>query len=273
MNAVTEPQLAWLDTSQSLPALHFPAVQTEVSPDEWAVRVELAAAYRLAAQFRWTDHIYTHFSARVPGPHEHFLINAYGLTFDEITASNLVKVDIGGRILRDDTGLGINPAGYVIHSAIHGARHDVGCVLHTHTAAGIGVSAQRDGLLMISQHAMRFFGRVAYHDYEGIAIDLDERSRLVADLGDKDIFILRNHGLLTCAPTIAQAFQELHMLERACVAQLAAQSGGAPLVIAPDAVARKVADVVVNNAGGPVTRKHWAALLRQLDRSDPSYRQ
>ncbi|EHP40204.1 aldolase II superfamily protein [Cupriavidus basilensis OR16] len=273
MNTVTEPLLAWSDPSLSLPALHFPAVQAKVSPTEWAVRVELAAAYRLAAQFRWTDHIYTHFSARVPGSDEHFLINAYGLTFEEITASNLVKVDIDGEILRDDTGLGINPAGYVIHSAIHAARHDVGCVLHTHTAAGIGVSAQRDGLLMISQHAMRFFERVAYHDYEGIAIDLDERSRLVADLGERDIFILRNHGLLTCAPTIAQAFQELHMLERACVAQLAAQSGGAPLVIAPDAVARKVAELVVSNAGGPVTRKHWAALLRQLDRSDPSYRQ
>ena len=172
-------------------------VRSRVTPEEWDVRVKLAAAYRLAALYKWTDHIYTHFSARVPGPEEHFLINAFGLLFDEISASNLVKVDLDGTLVDDPTGLGINYAGYVIHSAIHGARHDLQAVLHTHTRDGIAVSAQKSGLLPISQHSIGFSGRVAYHGYEGIALDLDERERLVADLGDKSVMILRNHGLLT----------------------------------------------------------------------------
>lgn len=172
-------------------------MRQRVSAEEWEVRVKLAAAYRLAALFRWTDHIYTHFSARVPGPDEHFLINAFGLLFDEITASNLVKVDVDGTIIDDPLGLGINQAGYVIHSAIHRARPDLKAVLHTHTRDGAAVSAQRDGLLPISQHALAYYSRVVYHDYEGVALDLDEQQRLVANLGDSNILILRNHGLLT----------------------------------------------------------------------------
>ena len=172
-------------------------VRDRVSAEEWEVRVKLAAAYRLAALLRWTDHIYTHFSVRVPGPHEHFLINAFGLLFDEITASNLVKVDVDGAIIDDPLGLGINQAGYVIHSAIHRARPDLKAVLHTHTRDGAAVSAQRDGLLPISQHALAYYSRVVYHDYEGVALDLDEQARLVANLGDSNILILRNHGLLT----------------------------------------------------------------------------
>ena len=199
-------------------------VRQRVTPEEWEVRVKLAAAYRLAALFKWTDHIYTHFSARVPGPDEHFLINAFGLLFDEISASNLVKVDIDGSIVDDPTGLGINPAGYVIHSAIHAARPDLQAVLHTHTRDGIAVSAQRDGLLPISQHSIGFSGRVAYHGYEGVALDLDERERLVADLGNKSVLILRNHGLLTAGVSVEHAFQQLHGLERACNIQIAAQA-------------------------------------------------
>lgn len=195
------------------------SVRDRVSPEEWEVRVNLAAAYRLAALKRWTDHIYTHFSARVPGPDEHFLINAFGLWFDEITASNLVKVD-------DPTGLGINYAGYVIHSAIHAARHDLKAVLHTHTRDGIAVSAQKGGLLPISQHSIGFSGRVAYHGYEGVALDLDERERLVADLGDKSVMILRNHGLLAAGVSVEHAFQQLQTLEYACNIQIAAQAAG-----------------------------------------------
>lgn len=248
-------------------------VRGRVSAQEWEARVKLAACYRLAARLRWTDHIYTHFSLRVPGPDAHFLINAYGQTFDEIRASTLVKVDIDGQLLEDPTGLGINPAGYVIHSAIHRARPQTHAVLHTHTAAGIGVSAQRDGLLMISQHAMRFHRRLAYHEYEGIALDLDEQQRLVADLGCHDAMILRNHGLLTTGATIEEAFYNLYYLERACVAQLAAQSGGAALRVPAEAVASKAgaAFEAAVAAGRPLL--HWQAYLRQLEREEPEYRQ
>ncbi len=204
------------------------SIKDQVSAEEWAVRVDLAAAYNLAVAMRMTDHIYTHISARVPGDEPHFLINAYGLTFDEITASNLVKVNIDGEILLDRTGLGINPAGFVIHSAIHRARHDAACVMHTHTAAGIAVSAQQTGLLMISQHAMRFHRRLAYHDYEGVALDMDEQQRLVADLGPHNAMILRNHGLLACGASVPDAFDAMFYLERACQAQVAALAGGLP---------------------------------------------
>ena len=174
-------------------------VRQRVSAEEWEVRVKLAAAYRLAALFRWTDHIYTHFSARVPGPDEHFLINAFGLLFDEITASNLVKVDVNGTIIDDPLDLGINQAGYVIHSAIHRARPDLKAVLHTHTRDGAAVSAQRDGLLPLSQHALAYYSRVAYHTYEGVALDLDEQERLVAHLGESNIPVSYTHLTL---PTI-----------------------------------------------------------------------
>ncbi|MEE3917549.1 class II aldolase/adducin family protein [Pseudomonas viridiflava] len=251
------------------------SVQDRVSPQEWEVRVKLAAAYRLASLKRWTDHIYTHFSARVPGPDEHFLINPFGLLFDEITASNLVKVDIDGTVVDDPTGLGINYAGYVIHSAIHAARHDLQAVLHTHTRDGIAVSAQKDGLLPISQHAIAFSGRVAYHGYEGIALDLDERERLVADLGDKSVMILRNHGLLTGGVSVEHAFQQLHNLEYACTIQIAAQSAGnAELVIPPREVIAKVEEQakVIKDGHGPGVARHWNALIRELERTGTDYK-
>ena len=250
-------------------------IRQRVSPEEWEVRVKLAAAYRLAALFKWTDHIYTHFSARVPGPEEHFLINAYGLLFDEISASNLVKVDIDGTIVDDPTGLGINPAGYVIHSAIHAARPDLQAVLHTHTRDGIAVSAQRDGLLPISQHAIGFSGRVSYHGYEGVALDLDERERLVKDLGDKSVLILRNHGLLTAGISVEHAFQQLQGLERACNIQIAAQAAGnAELLLPPAEVVAKVEKQaeVFKSGTGPGVALHWNALIRQLERSHTDYK-
>ena len=244
---------------------------TRVSAAEWATRTDLAACYRIAAHFRMTDLVYTHISARVPGAEGHFLLNAYGLLFEEITASNLVKVTLEGEVIEDETGLGINPAGYVIHSAIHGARHDVGCVMHSHTGAGLAVAAQRQGLLPLTQHAMRFAGRLAYHDYEGIALDVDERERLIADLGMHDAMILRNHGLLTCGATIRAAFDLMYYLERACQAQVGAMGAGAELVIPPPAVAQKVAGQFAR-PGRTAPDTQWAALLRMLDRTDPSYR-
>jgi len=174
-----------------------------------------------------TDLIYTHISARVPGPEAHFLINAYGLLFDEIKASSLVKVTLDGDVIEDPTGLGINPAGFVIHGAVHRARHDVACVMHTHTTAGLAVAAQRQGLLPLTQHAMRFTDAIGYHDYEGIALELDEQRRLVADLGKHNAMILRNHGLLVCGPTVHDAFDLMAHLERACQAQVAALAGRA----------------------------------------------
>ncbi|WP_431702932.1 class II aldolase/adducin family protein [Pseudomonas sp. BR20] len=250
-------------------------VRQRVTPEEWEVRVKLAAAYRLAALYKWTDHIYTHFSARVPGPEKHFLINAFGLLFDEISASNLVKVDLDGTLVDDPTGLGINHAGYVIHSAIHGARHDLQAVLHTHTRDGIAVSAQKDGLLPISQHSIGFSGRVAYHGYEGVALDLDERERLVADLGDKSVMILRNHGLLTAGVSVEHAFVQLQQLERACNIQVAAQAAGnAELIFPPAEVVKKVEQQakVFASGEGPGVARHWNALIRQLERTDTDYK-
>ncbi len=235
------------------------------------VRADLAACYRLVAHFRMTDLIYTHISARVPGRDARFLINPYGLLFEEITASSLVTVTLDGTIVDDPSGLGINPAGFVIHSAIHRARHDVGCVIHTHTAAGLAVAAQKKGLRPLTQHAMRFTGCLAYHDYEGVALDLPEQRRLVRDLGPRNAMILRNHGLLTCGGDVADAFDLMYYLERACQAQVAAMTGGAALVVPEPAVARKVARQFARperTAPGNA----WGALLRLLDRLDPSYR-
>ncbi len=248
------------------------SVRSRVSDAEWQVRVDLAACYRLVAHYRMTDLIYTHISARVPGPEHHFLINAYGLMFDEITASALVKVDLDGNILEDETGLGINEAGYVIHSAVHRAREDVQCVIHTHTGAGIAVSAQAGGLLNISQHSMRFHNRMAYHDYEGIALDLDEQSRLQANLGNKFAMILRNHGLLACGTSVADAWDNIYYMERSCQAQIAAQSGGGPLTICSDAVAERVA-TQFQRPGRPSAGKQWVSSLRLLDKLDPSYKE
>jgi ribulose-5-phosphate 4-epimerase/fuculose-1-phosphate aldolase len=233
--------------------------------------VNLAACYRLAAHYRMTDLIYTHISARVPGPDHHFLINAFGLLWDEIGASTLVKVTLDGDIVDDPTGYGINRAGYVIHSAVHRARPDVQCVMHTHTAAGIAVSAQEEGLLPLSQHAMRFTDCVAYHDYEGLALELDEQARLVRDLGTHKAMILRNHGLLTCGTSIAEAFDLMYYLERACQSQVSALAGGTKVRMPPMEIARKTA-AQFKALAYKERRIEWKAHLRMLDRHDPSYK-
>ena len=247
------------------------SLQENVSAEEWNTRVNLAACYRLAAHFRMTDLIYTHISARVPGPEHHFLINAFGLLWDEISASTLVKVTLDGEIVEDPTGNGINRAGYVIHSAVHRARPDIECVMHTHTAAGIAVSAQEDGLLPISQHAMRFTDSIGYHDYEGLALELDEQARLVADLGEHKAMILRNHGLLTCGATIPEAFDLMYYLEKACQSQVTALRGDVRLRMPPREVAEKTARQF-KNLPYKARQTEWKALLRMLDKTDASYK-
>jgi ribulose-5-phosphate 4-epimerase/fuculose-1-phosphate aldolase len=247
----------------------FPATRSQVSDAEWKQRVDLAAAYRLAHYYRFTDQIYTHFTAKIPGT-EHFLINPYGVLFDEVTASCLVKVDLEGNILLDPTGIGMNPAGFLIHSCVHRARPELTCVLHTHTANGLAVAAQKRGLLNLTQHSMRFHNRIGYHDYEGVALDFSEQERLVRDLGPHKVMILRNHGLLAAGTTIRDAFEQLYYLERACEAQVRAQAGGVELIECSDAVAEKVAQVL-DRPGRTAYEHDWPALRRLLDRTDPSY--
>ena len=222
-----------------------------MDPAEWAVRCDLAALYRLVAHHRMTDLIYTHISARVPGPEHHFLINRYGVLFHRMTASDLVKIDLDGRVLEPGERR-VNAAGFTIHSAIHMAREDLTCVIHTHTAAGIAISAQKQGLLPISQHALKFYGHLAMHEYEGVALELDERERLVRDLGEHRAMILRNHGLLVAGRTIPEAWNGIYYLERACQAQVAALAGGAELVLPPEEVRLKAASVF----HGPRTLEH-----------------
>ncbi|WP_404990798.1 class II aldolase/adducin family protein [Cupriavidus pauculus] len=248
----------------------YPHVEKSVSDQEWNQRVARAACYRLLAHYRMTDLIYTHISARVPDAKDTFLINPYGLMFHEITASSLVKVDHDGNVLDDQTGMGVNRAGFIIHSCIHRARPQLNCVIHTHTAAGIGVAAQKRGLLMLSQHAMRFYEGVAYHDYEGVALDEEEQPRLVRDLGQHNAMILRNHGLLTAGYTIREAFDAMYYLERACQAQIAAQAGGAEVLECSPDVAAKVARQFKTPDGSELY--DWPALLRLLDGIDSSFR-
>ncbi|MDH4124191.1 MAG: class II aldolase/adducin family protein [Gammaproteobacteria bacterium] len=246
-------------------------VRRQVSDEEWQVRVDLAACYRVIAMYGWDDLVFTHISARVPGPDEHFLINPYGCLFEEITASSLVKVNLAGDIVLA-TDKVVNPAGFVIHSAIHAARHDVMCVLHTHTKAGVAVSAQAHGLLPISQVALFPYATLAYHNYEGVALNDEEKPRLVADLGSKNALILRNHGLLTTGASIADAFLMMYVLETACQTQVLAQSGGSELIqVAPQIVAgiQAQAEKVTRGLGGSLV---WPGLLRKLDRRDPSFR-
>jgi len=248
------------------------AVKDQVSKEEWGLRVNLAACYRLIAMFGWDDLIFTHISARVPGPDDHFLINAYGLMFEEMTASSLVKVDLDGKIVLETPHI-INPAGFTIHSAIHAAREEAGCVLHTHTRSGVAVSAQAGGLLPLSQISLFPYSSLAYHDYEGIALNEDEKPRLVADLGDKNFLILRNHGLLTVGPTIPDAFLFMYALETACQIQLAALSGGVELVHVNGAIVDGIqaqVDAVLKGFGGELA---WPGLLRKLDRKDSSFRE
>ncbi|AWN48351.1 class II aldolase [Methylobacterium terrae] len=239
------------------------------------IRVDLAAAYRLIHRLGLDDSIYTHISARLPGPDHLFLINPYGLRFEEVKAGNLVTVDLEGRVVDDPCGLGINPAGFTIHSAVHAAREDALCVLHTHTVAGVAVSCQEEGLLPLNQWSMQFAGRLAYHDYEGIALDLDERQRLVADLGDKPVMVLRNHGMLTCGRSVAEAFKLMHNLERSCRAQVALQAAGAPLIRPSAAVAAKTAGQYASfydkMEAGALPDTEWDAFKRMLKRSDPDY--
>ena len=242
----------------------------DMSDAEWQARVDLAACYRLVARNGWDDLIYTHISAAVPGPKKHFLINPYGLMFGEITASSLVKVDIDGNIV-SETPHSINPAGYTIHSAVHAARDDVKCVLHLHTNAGVAVSSQKQGLLPLNQTALVVYSDLAYHDYEGIALDLDERERLVANLGSKNNLMLRNHGTLTVGHTVAAAYVRMFFLERACQMQVAAQSGGAELNLLSQAMQERVHRQVTTGSAG-VGERDWPALLRLLDREDPSYK-
>src|SRR3979490_1472909 len=207
----------------------------QVLEEEWQVRVDLAAAYRLGALYGWDDLIFTHISARVPGAEHHFLLNPYGMMFEEVTASSLVKVDLAGNKV-DESPYFVNPAGFTIHSAVHAAREDALCVIHLHTDYGIAVSAQNDGLLPISQQAMLALASLAYHDYEGLALNEDEKPRLVADLGDKNQMILRNHGLLTVGRTAAEAFLAMFLLERACKIQILAQAGATELVKVPEPI-------------------------------------
>jgi ribulose-5-phosphate 4-epimerase/fuculose-1-phosphate aldolase len=238
--------------------------------DEATLRVELAACYRLVAMAGMDDTIFTHISARVPGPAHHFLINPYGMTFDEVTASSLVKIDLQGNKV-EASEWPVNPPGFVIHSAIHAARADVLCVLHTHTIAGMAVAASAEGLLPLSQHALEFHNRVAYHEYEGLAVDLDERARLVRDLGAHHAMILRNHGLLTTGATIAAAFSRMYYLEQSCRVQVAVQSSGAALSRVDGQVAERAARQL-NPAGPGKGERLWRAMRRRLDRVDTSYR-
>ncbi len=244
----------------------FPEVKSRVSPQEWALRVELAAAYRLVARFGWSDLVFTHISARLPA--EQFLINPYGLGFDEITASSLLKIDAEcNKVL--ESPFPVNPAGFTIHACVHAARPDVGCVLHTHTRCGVAVSAQRRGLLPISQQATLVLPRLGYHDYEGIALRADEQPRLQRDLGSRNALILRNHGLLTVGAAVADAFVLMYLLETACQIQIAAQ--GVELIeVGADVLqgAAAAARAVTAGQGAGIA---WPALLRSLERTDPDY--
>jgi ribulose-5-phosphate 4-epimerase/fuculose-1-phosphate aldolase len=248
-----------------------------ISDAEWQTRLDLAACYRLIAHYRMTDLIYTHVSARIPGEHEAILINPYGLMFHEIRASDLLRVDLFGNPVQE-TNAPINRAGFFIHSAVHEARPDLACVIHTHTTAGIAVSAQQAGLLMLSQHAVRFHDCLSYHAYLGIADDDAERKRLAHDLGDNLVMLLRNHGILSCGRSIPEAFIEMHYLERACQAQVAAMAGGTPLHVLSDEVAAETVrgfDLVRKRRMTPDGRTftlEWAALTRMLDQADASWR-
>lgn len=242
-----------------------------VSAEEWQLRVDLAACYRLVALYGWSDLVFTHISARVPGPEHHFLINPYGLMFDEITASSLIKVDKDcNKII--DSPYPVNPAGFVIHSAVHAAREDVQCVLHTHTRAGIAVSAQKNGVLPISQQSTFVLASLAYHDYEGVAFRDEEKPRLQADMGEANFLMLRNHGLLTVGKTIADAFLSMYTFENTCQIQIAAQAGGGELTQVNPKIVEGVGLAMKVQTGGLGGAFVWPSLIRRLDRLDPGYR-
>jgi ribulose-5-phosphate 4-epimerase/fuculose-1-phosphate aldolase len=255
------------------------SLKGKVSDAEWQVRVDLAACYRLVAHFHWDDLVFTHVTARVPGTEDQFLINPYGMMFEEITASSLVRIDIAGNKL-DDSPWPVNPAGFTIHSAIHAVRHDAACVLHTHTLNGVAVSAQKNGVLPISQQSIFILASLGYHHYEGVALRDDEKPRLVRDLGDKMHLMLRNHGLLTVGPSVADAFLSMYVFEAACAIQVRAMAGGsgAADLLATDLIAidpriiegaQAQAKQVTKSLGGALV---WPGLLRRLDRADPGFR-
>jgi len=248
------------------------SVQDQVSPEEWAIRVDLAAAYRLVAHYGWDDLIFTHLSARIPGPEHHLLINPYQLMFEEITASSLVKIDVEGKPVLPTPYI-VNAAGFTIHSALHMAREDASAVMHLHTPAGQAVAAQAEGLMPLTQTAMLIRDEVAYHEFEGVALDLEERERLVEDIGTKDAMILRNHGTLTVGKNVGQCFIKMYFLERACEAQIMALSGGvANLYHPPQGAPEKTAGQGKNGLDFLADRLAWPALLRKMDRLDPSFR-
>ncbi|MEK9672472.1 MAG: class II aldolase/adducin family protein [Rhodospirillaceae bacterium] len=247
-----------------------PSLREKVSAEEWQLRCELAAVYRLINRFGWTDGIYTHSSVRLPGRDHHFLINPYGHLFSQVCASNLVKIDVDGNVL-DGSPYDVIRAGFVIHSAVHMSRGDAMCVIHTHTMAGMAVSAQKDGLLPLNQKSMQFYNRLAYHDYEGVSTELDERERLVRDLGNHHSMILRNHGLLTTGRTIAEAFHHHRYLQDACELQLMAQSAGVELIIPPRDVCDHAADQF-DGDGTPKGGPTFEAYMRMLDQEEPDYK-
>jgi len=250
--------------------MNVPSLKDQVGPEEWQLRCDLAAAYRLVALYGWSDLVFTHISARLPGSGHRFLINPYGMLFEEITASSLIRIDQDGNKLQD-SAFAVNPAGFTIHSAIHAVRDDARCVLHTHTRAGVAVAAQQCGVLPISQQSTFVLASLAYHDYEGVALRPEEKPRLQADLGNKDYLCLRNHGLLTVGPTIADAFLRMYVFESACQIQISAQSGG-PLVPVQTAIVEGVAHAMRVQTGGMGGEFVWPALIRKLDREQPDYR-
>jgi len=262
---------------QNVKQMRHSTVREQVSAEEWQTRVDLAACYRLVAMHRMTDLIYNHITARVPGTNNEFLINPYGLMYEEMTASSLIKIDLDGKVLlQADEEYAVNVGGYVIHSAVHAVRHDIACVAHTHTEAGIAVSAMKCGLLPLSQHSLQILNEVGYHDYEGPAVDVDERPRLVADLGSKYMLILRNHGLLACGTTIPEAFRYLHYLELACRIQARAMAAATELNMPSEKSQENALSSLAN--GGRNKRPEdrygaleWRALLRKLDRENPGY--
>ena len=255
--------------AHAMSTVEIPPMQNRVSPEEWKIRVDLAAAYRLVAHYGWYDLIYTHLSARIPGPEHHFLLNPYNLMFEEVTASSLVKVDMTGNAV-EPTPFITNAAGFTIHSALHMAREDAHAVIHLHTPNGQAVSAQGAGLMPLTQTAMLIRGDVAYHDYEGVAVDLDERERIIADIGDKSAMILRNHGTLAVGETVGEAFVRIYFLERACEAQIKALSAGElnnPPQGSPEATA-EMGKVGLKLSANMLA---WPALLRKAYRLDPSF--
>ena len=250
--------------------MNIPSLQGKVSDEEWQLRVDLAAAYRLVALYGWSDLVFTHISARIPGPEHHFLINPYGLMFDEITASSLVKVDQACNKL-SDSPFPVNPAGFTIHSCIHAVRDDAGCVLHTHSRAGVAVSAQKCGVLPISQQSTFVLGSLAYHTYEGVALRDEEQPRLQADLGSNNFLMLRNHGLLTVGKSIPDAFLSMYIFESTCRIQIDAQAGGELQMVNPR-ILEGMATVMKTATAGLGANLAWPALLRKVERSDPGYK-